>query len=51
MRNEKGLEPVIADFGFCTDSDLEDYTYYCCGTPGYMAPEVLSSIKGTHIQP
>ena len=37
---KNGLEPVLADFGLATYCDADDYIFYRCGTPGYVAPEV-----------
>jgi len=31
----------LADFGFARELSLEEYAATCCGTPLYMAPEVL----------
>lgn len=33
---------VIADFGLATKVDEPVYLYYRCGTPGYVAPEILN---------
>jgi serine/threonine protein kinase len=38
LRGKNGLVPVIADFGLAADADSEDYMFYRCGTPGYVAP-------------
>ena len=37
------LEPIIADFGLSTYTNLkiEDILFKRCGTPGFVAPEVL----------
>lgn len=32
---------VIADFGLATHVDEPQYLYFRCGTPGYVAPEIL----------
>jgi len=39
---------VIADFGLATKVDEPVYLYYRCGTPGYVAPEIINiqDIKG-----
>ncbi|CAD8060351.1 unnamed protein product [Paramecium primaurelia] len=39
---------VIADFGLATKVDEPVYLYYRCGTPGYVAPEVINikDVKG-----
>lgn len=46
LRGKTGLNPVIADFGLASDTDAEDYLFYRCGTPGYVAPEVINCKKG-----
>lgn len=35
--------PVIIDFGLSTPCDLTKYLYYRCGTPGFVAPEVIKA--------
>ena len=41
-QGDKIYEPVIIDFGFACREDDEDYIYYKCGTPGYVAPEIIT---------
>ena len=36
LRN--GLEPVLVDFGLACHTYDDDYIFYRCGTPGYVAP-------------
>ena len=43
---KNGLEPVLADFGLSAYCHSEDYIFYRCGTPGYVAPEVARLEKG-----
>ena len=31
----------IADFGLATSQNVTKYLFFRCGTPGYIAPEVL----------
>lgn len=33
---------VIADFGLAEFSDINEYLFVRCGTPGYVAPEVIN---------
>jgi calcium-dependent protein kinase len=40
FRDEKSLDPVIADFGLATFTDDEPYIFNRCGTPGFLAPEI-----------
>jgi serine/threonine protein kinase len=35
-------EVSIADFGLATRADLEKYLFIRCGTPGFVAPEVIN---------
>ena len=51
LRSEDKLEPVIADFGLAAHVDSSDYIFYRCGTPGYVAPEITTLVKGQKIEP
>jgi|JI9StandDraft_2_1071091.scaffolds.fasta_scaffold451327_1 serine/threonine protein kinase len=51
LRGKTGLNPVLVDFGLAADVDSDDYMLYRCGTPGYVAPEIISSKKGDKINP
>ena len=42
LRSQNGLKPVIADFGLATNVDLDQYLFFRCGTPGYVAPEIVA---------
>ena len=33
---------VIADYGLATKADEEEYIFVRCGTPGYVAPEIIN---------
>lgn len=33
---------VIADFGIATKISIEKFMFVRCGTPGYVAPEVVN---------
>lgn len=46
LRGKIGLQPVIVDFGLAVDVDAEDYIFYRCGTPGYVAPEIITYQNG-----
>ena len=46
LRGKTGLEPVIVDFGLAVDVEAEDYIFYRCGTPGYVAPEIITYENG-----
>lgn len=41
FRDGTNFEPVIADFGLAVVADDEPYAFYRCGTPGYVAPEII----------
>ena len=42
LRSENSIhDVVIADFGLSTSLNCKDILYKRCGTPGYVAPEVL----------
>lgn len=45
FRTEKYDQVVISDFGLAEFSQLKSYIYTRCGTPGYVAPEVLQDMK------
>lgn len=36
----------LVDFGLATDANEVPYLYHRCGTPGYVAPEILNSKEG-----
>jgi calcium-dependent protein kinase len=42
FRQEGSWDCVIADFGLAEFSDEKDYLFVRCGTPGYVAPEVIN---------
>ena len=42
FRSQDSLEPVIVDFGLAAISEEEPYLFYRCGTPGYIAPEIIT---------
>ena len=46
LRNNTNITPedvVIVDFGLATETSVENYLYKRCGTPGYIAPEIIST--------
>lgn len=45
------MEPVIVDFGLATNADVEKYLFFRCGTPGYVAPEIIALNESKHIEP
>lgn len=42
FRKQNDCECVIADLGLGTRSDLKEYLFVRCGTPGFVAPEVVN---------
>ncbi|EAS05273.2 Serine/Threonine kinase domain protein (macronuclear) [Tetrahymena thermophila SB210] len=42
MRSKESLDLVIGDFGLAQKADAKKYLYLKCGTPGYVAPEVIN---------
>lgn len=51
LRDSTSLSPVIVDFGLATDVDIEKYLFFRCGTPGYVAPEIIELNESKHIEP
>lgn len=41
LRKTGEINAVIADFGLATQADLDEYIYVRCGTPGFIAPEII----------
>jgi calcium-dependent protein kinase len=42
FRSKGSLDCVIADYGLAEFADSEEYLFMRCGTPGYVAPEVIN---------
>lgn len=42
LRKKITLECVIADFGLAEFTDTDIYLFTRCGTPGFVAPEVIN---------
>ena len=42
LRNKDKLQCVIADFGLAQFVNADEYLFVRCGTPGYVAPEVIN---------
>lgn len=38
LRENNTIDPVIVDFGLSAETESQDYLFYRCGTPGYVAP-------------
>jgi len=39
----------LVDFGLATYADVDEYLFKRCGTPGFVAPEVINAKKGVNI--
>lgn len=39
---------TLVDFGLATSTEVVKYSFPKCGTPGYVAPEVLNLIDRDH---
>jgi serine/threonine protein kinase len=42
LRKENDYDCVIADFGLAEHCENDPYLFVRCGTPGYVAPEVVN---------
>lgn len=42
LRSKNSMECVIADFGLSQFANSEQFLFVRCGTPGYVAPEVIN---------
>jgi serine/threonine protein kinase len=45
-RTGGSLEPVMA-----TKVDIKEYLFFRCGTPGYVAPEIIKLTASEHVEP
>jgi calcium-dependent protein kinase len=41
--NAETYEPVIVDFGLAANCDIVPYLFFRCGTPGFVAPEIIKT--------
>jgi calcium-dependent protein kinase len=42
FKKEGSLELGICDFGLATHADENKYLFVRCGTPGFVAPEIIN---------
>lgn len=42
LRTKDSSDLVIADYGLATWADEPQYLFVRCGTPGYVAPEIIN---------
>ena len=51
LRSNGSMSPVIVDYGLATFADIDKYLFFRCGTPGYVAPEIIELNESKHIEP
>jgi serine/threonine protein kinase len=44
LLTEGGEDVILVDFGFATKTEEYDQLFVRCGTPGYVAPEILQDV-------
>jgi len=52
LKEKKKLESCtlkLVDFGLATESDIPEYLFKRCGTPGFVAPEVINAPSNENI--
>ena len=42
FRKQESCDAVICDFGLATFADADKYLFVRCGTPGFVAPEIIN---------
>ena len=42
FNNVEDYNSIIADFGLATNIDNDKYLFARCGTPGFVAPEIIN---------
>ena len=42
FKKQNSLDLGICDFGLATYADEEKYLFVRCGTPGFVAPEIIN---------
>jgi len=40
----------LVDFGLATYQDVDEYLFKRCGTPGFVAPEVINAKRGENVK-
>ena len=53
LKNKDKLEDCVlklVDFGLATRCDVEEYLFKRCGTPGYVAPEIINAPSNENIK-
>lgn len=50
FKDNNSLNMIIADLGLATRSNIPEYLFVRCGTPGFVAPEVVNikNLKTTY---
>jgi calcium-dependent protein kinase len=42
FRKDNSCDLAICDFGLATSADEQNYLFVRCGTPGFVAPEIIN---------
>lgn len=48
FRTKNNHQLVLVDFGLASDINEKEYLFKRCGTPGYVAPEVINAPSSKH---
>jgi serine/threonine protein kinase len=48
FRKKDQEELVLVDFGLASDVEQPEYLFKRCGTPGYVAPEIINASSKKH---
>lgn len=48
FRSKDNSQLVLVDFGLASNVDEKEYLFKRCGTPGYVAPEVINAPSSKH---
>lgn len=51
LRSEDTMEPVLADFGLAEMMDSSQHLFFRCGTPGFVAPEIINMEGEKQVDP
>ena len=50
-KGETSADLALIDFGFAEFCDKPEYLLNKCGSPGFLAPEIINMKEKTHIEP
>lgn len=51
QNSNKSYEPVIIDFGLSTKCENTPYLFFRCGTPGFVAPQIIKIQENSYYSP